>query len=124
MKEIYKNPYSKGNPNAIKDWAKALNLPYDKATEGEVAKLKEAAIDWSICACGNLCDLIPRGIIGEPIDNILYLLGAKFCSSVRGMHNTVEQDEAYYEYHRTRAIERHKKIKERATEILQEMNII
>jgi len=124
MKEIYKNPYSKDNPDAINDWAKALNLPYSKATKEGVAKLKKAADDWEVCACGNLCDLIPRSSRGTPIDNTLGLLGAKFGSSVRGMHDNVEQNEFEYEYYRTRAIERHKKIELRATEILKEMNII
>jgi len=124
MKEIYKNPYSKGNPDAINDWSKALDIPYSKATKEGVTKLRNAARKWEICACGNLCHLIPRGTLGEPIDDTLELLGVKFGSSVRGMHDNVEHNEFEYEYHRIRAIERHKKIELRATEILKEMNII
>ena len=126
MKEIYKNPYSKDNPDAVKDWAKALNLPFKEATKEGVTKLVDAAMDWSICACGNLCDLMPRYTDGTPIDYTLGLLGVKFGSSVRGMHNTVEQieDRYEYEYYRKRAIETHRSIELRATEILKEMNII
>jgi len=42
---------------------------------------------WVTCACGNLCDIIPRDEIGSPIDWILRMLGYDFNTAIQKKYN-------------------------------------
>lgn len=49
-----------------------LMLPY----------LTNKSSSWVTCACGNMCDIIPRNNIGCPFDKELTQLGGKFHGEV------------------------------------------
>jgi len=42
------------------------------------------ASDWTTCACGNQCAVLPRDNIGKPLDKLLVGLGMKFCRAIIG----------------------------------------
>jgi hypothetical protein len=70
------------------DWNKFLENPPEKGSEEhlDACDLAEA---WVTCACGNLCDIIPRSPLGGcPIDDELESLGIAFNHSI--------QDARYY----------------------------
>lgn len=85
---------------------------------------KNASADWQLCACGSLCDAIPRKIsyrheaspnqdgvipaLGCPIDDELSNLGGEFCADICGQHFD-------------RALNRMNSIEIRAGEILHEL---
>jgi hypothetical protein len=59
------------------DWNKFLENPpkYFSNEHFDACDLAEA---WVTCACGNLCDIIPRNQIGSPVDEELQRLGIMF----------------------------------------------
>ena len=50
-------------------------LSQDVITSSKWGELKEKAKNWTTCACGNQCAIIPRDGSGEPDDAILATLG-------------------------------------------------
>lgn len=64
--------------------------------------------NWISCACGQLCDLIPRSSSGRPLDQHLYNLGVAFHSSI------VNKNKDYAKYILS-------KIEERSTELLKDL---
>jgi len=80
--------------------------------------LSELSGDWVTCACGNLCDAIPRrddnagwgrsGLKGEPVDFRLAHMGLQFSYQVRTEQYAL-------------AISTLREIEERAVEILEQM---
>jgi S-ribosylhomocysteine lyase LuxS involved in autoinducer biosynthesis len=64
------------------DWNKFLENPPEKGSleHLEACDLAEA---WVTCACGNLCDIIPRSPLGCPIDDYLELLGIAFNNNIQ-----------------------------------------
>lgn len=66
-------PYLPVGVEAEIDWYKEL----DKK-KPEWNKLGSLALDWVSCACGNMCDIIPRDSSGKPYDDRLAYLGSKF----------------------------------------------
>lgn len=65
------------------DWRttldKAINRDLgDGLNEDEHEALIELAQGWVTCACGNQCAIIPRDINGQPRDENLIRLGARF----------------------------------------------
>lgn len=84
--KIYENPLSEGNPDQIKGWAKTLNeLTFENATRSKLFQLYKAATNWDICACGNLCKLIPRVSLNKPEDAVLAALGNEFSLAISEM---------------------------------------
>jgi hypothetical protein len=59
------------------DWNKFLENPPEKGSPEhlDACDLAEA---WVTCACGNLCDIIPRSPLGCPIDEKLEMFGGIF----------------------------------------------
>jgi hypothetical protein len=55
------------------DWWKALEEP-DK----DWPDLRTKAASWTTCACGNVCDIIPRDEVDAPKDSQLAYLGSYF----------------------------------------------
>lgn len=66
--------------NRVIDW----NAELDKAIEqGFISnELIVASEDWVTCACGNLCDAIPRTKHDSPKDDRLFRLGLDFMNQV------------------------------------------
>lgn len=62
------------------DWNKFLNK--ENITDEEWEHAAGLSSDWITCACGNLCDIIPRNVAGCPEDDILYTLGIDFDNSI------------------------------------------
>ena len=128
MKEIYKNSYSEGHPHVVKDWAKVLLTPFEKVDQDMLDELADAADDWKVCACGNLCAAIPRTDDGQPLDRRLRALGRRFDGDVSDMMFTYTyrkyNTKKHYEDNQRAAIATHKAIEERAAEILTEMGLL
>lgn len=127
---VYQNPYS-GNYKygfdlpLVPDWTVALNTPFDQMEEKMIDDLENAAADWKICAVGNLCDAIPRLESGSPDDRILNALGIDFSNYVDGMNLAFRKsDEDKYNDKRQLALHTHKRIEERATEMLIAMGLM
>jgi len=83
------------------------NLIYQK----EKRKLKDLASNWVTCACGNLCDVIPRrddNSVREPADAILSSQGLIFSIAIGDSNWTL-------------AIESLKLIEARAIQVLEEL---
>jgi hypothetical protein len=64
------------------DWNKFLENPPEKGSE-EHLEACDLADAWVTCACGNLCDIIPRSPLGRPIDDYLELLGIVFNNNIQ-----------------------------------------
>lgn len=61
------------------DWNQVLDdLIAGKESEYDLDKISNRASYWVTCAVGNLCDIIPRNNLGEPIDRKLSFLGNYF----------------------------------------------
>lgn len=58
------------------DWN--LELSKTEFTVAEIQELSKLAGNWVTCACGNLCEVIPRTEDGKPKDDQLRLLGTEF----------------------------------------------
>ena len=62
-----------------KNWDWYVFLNSSKEIKG---KFKEDAIElasgWATCACGQVCDVLPRELCGSPIDSIASMLGLNF----------------------------------------------
>lgn len=112
--------------NDKKEWAVVLyNLTYENANEIELTILEEAAGNWKICACGNLCRYIPRTLIYKPEDEKLRLLGMSFFQSISSLksYHLVEKKIAFLEELKN-AREIHQNIEARAVVVLQELGYI
>lgn len=93
---------------ALKDARKGLASPEDVET------MKKAACQWPTCACGNMCDLLPRGRPAEqsaPLDDDLYFAGLNFAEAV----DCEDWIEAIRIFHAIEA---------RSTHLLQEMGLL
>jgi len=73
-------------------------------------ELKKTSSSWTTCACGNLCDAIPRAE-GKPLDDILANEGQQFYTCV-GNEDYPEALKALY------------RVEERAIQVLTEMGVI
>jgi hypothetical protein len=65
------------------DWNEFLKNP-PQYPSIEHYRACDLASEWVTCACGNLCDIIPRSPIGRPSDRELESLGVDFHYSVKG----------------------------------------
>ena len=75
------NTYSEKKGKTAFDWNEFLdNPPEYLSTEHENAS--NLAGDWVTCACGNLCNIIPRMDGGRPYDRELESLGKSFFSEI------------------------------------------
>lgn len=75
--------YSEIKGHAPFDWNKWLDDAIEKTPDQD--ELHAAAIrarEWTTCACGNQCAVIPRRASGEPIDEMLAGLGAAFYTKI------------------------------------------
>lgn len=126
VESVYDNPLSRGRDNNVKDWSIALKLDFSQATKSGLELLYKAAKEWDLCACGNLCELIPRESKSlDPVDSQLFYLGEEFAGELQGMRDSFfENNIERYNYYRKAAIYTHELIENRATEILIEMGYL
>lgn len=134
IKSIYETPLSANwkpiidedgtcSEQPVRSWPVALSKAIEYEKKGESVswdiqwQLHEAANTWTLCACGNLCDAIPRTAVDAPKDSELYRLGIEFSNTMPDPDNP--EPGAYQ-----KALEIHNKIEQRATEILQDMGIL
>ena len=69
--------YTESKKQTPFDWNAFLNKK--TRTEEEWVEAAILADDWVTCACGNLCDSIPRlSFSGCPVDNTLRNFGSDF----------------------------------------------
>ncbi len=65
------------------NWFKALEKKIaDPSPSESDEELYKRSSHWATCACGNMCDVIPRTSGGQPIDNELENLGTLFMEQV------------------------------------------
>ena len=64
------------------DWNAFLENP-PKYGSNEHHDACDLAIDWVTCACGNLCDIIPRSPSGCPKDYRLQMFGGMFYREIK-----------------------------------------
>ena len=74
----------------IFDWNAFLDK--EIITEDEWFDAWELAGNWTTCACGNQCDIIPRDTNGSPKDIILYRLGGEFHCSISSENISKSKD--------------------------------
>ena len=125
IKSVYDKPLSENKEGRIKDWAIALNTPFEEMTSEKMEKLRRASRDWEICACGNLCKAIKRHNNGLPKNYILASMGRNFAWSLisAGKYFNRRNKEGFNRS-MSNARETHQKIEQRATEILTEMGLL
>jgi len=101
--------YSETQGHEPFDWRKALENPpeIDTPEHDELISLSEK---WVTCACGNLCDAIPRDEDGTPNDLILKNLGVNFDHCVENCEWEIAKEIL-------------KLIEKRSSEILKEMGL-
>jgi len=83
-----KTTYAETKGNTVTDWNFVLNNweTFTRRTKGLYVKQSKS---WITCACGNLCDKIPRysdaGAMhnAAPTDLRLYSLGNIFCENLK-----------------------------------------
>jgi hypothetical protein len=73
------------------DWNAFLENPPEWGSEEhlDACDLAEA---WVTCACGNLCDIIPRSPLGCPLDDKLESLGIDFNNSIQDAEYDVAKE--------------------------------
>lgn len=66
------------------DWNRELDslIAGRELTGWEHDNLSDKALEWTTCACGNQCSIIPRDREGMPLDTLLRGLGSEFFSYV------------------------------------------
>ena len=69
--------YSEKKGKTAFDWNSFLQNPPEKGSEDH-SNSSNLSGSWVTCACGNLCDIIPRSILGRPEDFLLEKLGFIF----------------------------------------------
>ncbi len=92
------------------DWLKMLrSIIAGKVTVGPYlsAELRQLAMDWPTCACGQLCKVLPRLEGGAPEDYRLADWGSEFAGAISG-------------HQWQRALELFEKIEKRTTLLLNE----
>jgi len=69
--------YTETQGKAPFDWNAAL-----KSRKKDWLDLYKRSASWVTCACGNQCDVIPRGWMGIPDDDALEVLGFDFHTAI------------------------------------------
>lgn len=83
MEDLEKK-YSVENGKEFFDWNDAIDtmLKGNKDGKYNAKLLTDKAGEWTTCACGNLCSVIPRDAFSRPKDDRLADLGMLFYESV------------------------------------------
>lgn len=105
------------------NWLSWLNHVRYNASLKSLDEKRELAGDWPTCACGNMCDVIPRRNDGTPLDDTLDTLGYHFFKKIDAMHTHKKHNSGKYLFNtrRKEAISIFHQIEQRSCEILKEM---
>lgn len=101
------------------NWNEFLN--YETFTPEDIEEASNRSGSWVTCACGCLCDAIPRSISNIPLDDELESLGYAFDYAVTAMGIWWGHDDVTFENHRKGAITLLQAIEERSSTILNEI---
>lgn len=79
------------------DWNEFLNRK--RRSKEQWAMAESLALSWVTCACGNICEIIPRAEDGRPLDTDLNVLGVVFYlmikdKKIKAAKETLEKIEA------------------------------
>jgi hypothetical protein len=69
--------YSETQGKTFFDWNAFLENPPERRSLRH-RRATDLSGQWVTCACGNLCNIIPRSTYGIPFDNELEMLGISF----------------------------------------------
>ncbi len=97
------------------DWLSFLNKPGH--SEQELTEATALASSWVTCACGNLCEAIPRRLDRAPRDEELRLAGLNFGALIRIMRDNQSAGRDYNSA-RKQALHVLSKIEARSTHLL------
>jgi hypothetical protein len=74
--------YAETKGESAFDWNALLENPPEYLSN-EHYRACDLSGEWVTCACGNLCDIIPRSPIGRPSDTELESLGVNFYYAIK-----------------------------------------
>jgi hypothetical protein len=72
--------YAESKRRPIFDWNEFLNK--EEMANDEWAHAEDLSSSWVTCACGNMCDVIPREKGGRPLDINLDVYGMNFSDAI------------------------------------------
>lgn len=83
--QLQNKPYSVSVGRTPTNWYDVLDRWIKKQlTNSEKRTYIALACQWPTCACGNMCEIIPRGDTGAPHDFELSTLGHRFYIELSG----------------------------------------
>jgi hypothetical protein len=101
-------------------------LAKDKFTSDEINAAFWLAKNWTTCACGNQCAVIPRESDGRPKDRILAGFGIRFLYAIERMDHAFYKEKSLIEseiiQNRDSAKEILESIEKRSAELILEIN--
>lgn len=99
------------------DWNQFFN--HTTYTKDDLYMAVTMAMQWTTCACGNQCSVIPRDVNGAPKDSVLSQLGVDFYGCIIQMEqsDTKERLKLYKAF----AMETLKKIEKRSEILINEL---
>jgi hypothetical protein len=74
--------YTETKGERLFDWNKFLENPPKKGSEEHLGTCNLSE-DWVTCACGTQCEIIPRDVVGMPLDDKLRRLGLQFYTEIQ-----------------------------------------
>lgn len=95
-------------------------LKNESYTVDECKEADGLARHWVTCACGNQCDVIPRGITGAPKDFWLRHFGDAFCANIRRLLFAVKEG-VHFRNEQQAAMATLQEIEKRAAKIIAEI---
>lgn len=90
-REINQKPYSTAHYKPYFDWNKFL-FKKKVYTKDELDEASHDAARWVTCACGNVCNVIPRDSDGAPLDKKLQAAGRQFCADIEELNGALFED--------------------------------
>jgi len=74
------------DPTYTYDWPQIIaDLEQGRYSRALCEEVQRAASSWPTCACGNLCDAIPRGVGKVPKNTVLFNKGVQFSGLINGL---------------------------------------
>ncbi len=79
--------FAEVNKEPIFDWNAALSKKNKHITRDFIYTMMTKSANWTTCACGNQCSIIPRYANGCPIDEKLSELGKNFNNKIHDINS-------------------------------------
>lgn len=110
--------YAETKSTYVYNWPNIIyNLKHRLGTVNERKEWDLAARSWVTCACGNLCNAIPRSAFdGQPVDGELYHLGKIFYEYINKA--CFPPSPSFHEYYARKAANTMQVIEKRSAELL------